>query len=92
MTVSAEIKAAQEAYAARPVFVYWVDSHAKVPSRFHTLSDAFGYIDTQWSRIRRAVASERYRASHLRQGFIEAPELGRVSLSHLLLAEDVSSY
>ena len=90
--ISPEIAAAQAAYAARPVFVYWVDSHAKVPSRFDTLEEAFAYIDHQWARIRRRVATERYCASHLRQGELQAPGIGRVSLRDVLLADDVSSY
>lgn len=89
--VSPEIRAAQEAYAARPFAVMWRDSHAQVPSRFNTFDDAFEYVQEQWARIRKTVATRRHYASDLRRSYIETPE-GRVSLRDVLLCDDVSSY
>ncbi len=96
MQVSAEIKAAQEAYAARPWFVMWRDSHCQVPCRFHTFEDAFEYVQDQWRRIKATVARERYSASNLgwrgeNGSWIEGPDC-KMPLGWLLLAKDVSSY
>jgi hypothetical protein len=92
MTDRQEIATAQAAYAARPVFVLWQDSHCSSPHRFATLTEAFAYIDVQWLRVRNRVRSERYNASNLRDSFIKAPGMGRVSLRYVLLAAEVSSY
>lgn len=95
MTIAPEILAAQQAYAARPWFVMWRDSHCQVPQRFNTAAEAFEYVDYQWKKIRDRVARERYNASRLGGylgSYIEGPGLGRVSLRYVLLAEDVSSY
>ena len=40
MTISNEIRAAQEAYAARPFAVRWRDSHFSGTTRFHTFDGA----------------------------------------------------
>lgn len=83
--------ASQQAYAARPFAVRWVDSHASCTNRFDTLSGAFEYIQAQWLRVQHDVAQYRYRESHLWQSHLETPE-GRTQLSYVLLASDVSSY
>lgn len=81
-----------EIYAARPIAVFWSTSYFSGCFRFDTLAEAFAYIDTQWTRIRDRVQGERYCASDLRSSYLEAPELGRVSLRYVLLTADVSSY
>ena len=91
MRLSPEIQAAQAAYAARPYAVRWVDSHGSGTFRFDTFAEAFDYVQEQWARIQRKVATERYRASHLRRSHIETPQ-GNTPLPYWLLAEDVSSY
>ena len=89
--ISAEIKAMQDAYAARPYAVMWRDSHCQIPSRFHTYNEAFEYIQEQWARIRRTVRERKYCGSQLWRSYLETPE-GRVQLCYVLLCDDVSSY
>lgn len=91
MTIAPEILAAQQAYAARPFAVRWVDSHFSGTFRFETFDEAFDYMHQQWTLIQRTVKTTRYRESHLRQSWLETPN-GRISLRWYLLCDDVSSY
>lgn len=89
--ISAEILALQEAYAARPFAVRWHDSHFSGTFRFHTLNDAFQYVQDQWARISKEVANHRYCASSLWRSYLETPQ-GRTPLNYVLLTHDISSY
>ncbi len=89
--VTAEVRASQRAYAARPYAVRWRDSHFSGTFRFHTFDEAFEYVQSQWLRICEDVANNRCRASALWSSYIETPEW-KISLSYLLLTADVSSY
>lgn len=91
MSVSMEILASQLAYAARPFAVYWVDSHCSGEFRFETFAEAYDYVQTQWARVRRRVATEQYHASDLWVSRFHTPT-GSVQLAYVLLADDVSSY
>ena len=91
MQVSDEIRAAQEAYNARPFAVRWVDSHAALTNRFYTFEAAFAYVQEQWARIQETVRTNKYRESQLSKCYLETPE-GRTSLRYWLLCDDVSSY
>lgn len=92
--ISDEIKAAQEAYAARPFAVRWVDSHASGTFRFQTLDEAFAYAQEQWARIqkrcRQARGETSWVASCLWESFLIAPD-GRVALAYVLLCNDVTN-
>lgn len=85
------IHAAQQAYAARPFIVRWVDSHYSGSNRFDTFGEAFAYAQDQWARQRREVSQNHNRASHLWQSYIGGPD-GNMPLSYYMLAGDVSSY
>lgn len=90
--ISEEIRAAQEAYAARPFAVRWCDSHCSGTFRFHTYADAFDYVQEQWARIRRYADTKPYPVeSLLWQSRLITPD-GSVSLRYVLLCDDVSSY
>jgi hypothetical protein len=89
--VTPAVRAAQEAYAARPFAVRWCDSHFSNMSRFDTLDEAFEYIRCQWVRVRKQVERNPHHASNLRRSYLETPE-GRVSLRYVLLCDDVNSY
>jgi hypothetical protein len=89
--ISAEIYAAQQAYAARPFAVRWYDSHYSATHRFHTFNEAFDYAQDQWQRICRDVARWRFHASHLQACAIITPA-GSMPLHYYLLTNNVSSY
>jgi hypothetical protein len=91
MHISPEIRAAQEAYAARPFAVRWEDSHMSGTFRFDSFTEAFDYVQIQWARVQRRVRENRHMASHLWHSYLETPE-GRVPLRYVLLCDDVSSY
>ena len=91
MITNTDILARQAAYAARPFSVRWVDSHTAATFRFSTLDEAFGYVQDQWSRVQKDVATDSCRASNLWQSYIETPDW-KAPLSYVLLADDVSSY
>lgn len=91
MNVTPEVRAAQEAYAARPFAVRWVDSHLSTTFRFHTLDGAFEYAQAQWALIQKRVRENRCMASEIRRCYIESPT-GRMPLAYWLLCNDVSSY
>lgn len=55
-----DIKAAQEAYAARPYAARVETSHFSGTFRFHTRDGAFDYIFDQYKRFRRQVAEGTY--------------------------------
>lgn len=90
--ISNEIRAAQEAYASLPVSVRWVDSHTSIVCKFNNFDEAFDYIQTQWKRIQKTVATQRFYSSALWRSYVEAPRIGRVQLAYVLLSDDVSSY
>ncbi len=89
--VSPDILAKQQAYAALPVAVRWIDSHSQTHNRFRTTAEAFAYIQQMWNVIQREVKENTNRASHLRQCYLEA-DGQRTPLNYVLLCEDVSSY
>lgn len=91
MNVSPEIRAAQEAYAARPFAVRWVDSHCSVTNRFETLDDCYAYINQVWTAVQKRVRENRYMSSMLWHCHLETPA-GRVQLPYVMLCDDVSSY
>lgn len=69
----AEIKAAQEAYAARPYAVSMYTSDFSCTHRFHTLPDAIKYLSDQYARMRRIAAGERYHALYAFRCFLILP-------------------
>lgn len=73
MTTPPEIKALQEAYAARPYAVAMYTSHFSGTSRFHTLKEAIAYLSGQYESMRRVVAEERYRALYAYRCFLILP-------------------
>ena len=85
------LKAIQDAYAARPFAVRWVDSHVGTCNRFDTFEEAFEYAQDMWAMIRREVSQRRNMESHLWQCYLEPPA-GRMPLNWYTLADDVSSY
>lgn len=89
--ISPEIRAAQEAYEARPYAVRWQDSHFSGTFRFHTLDGAFDYVQSAWANVQERVRENRYMASNLHRSYLETPA-GRVQLRYVLLCADVSSY
>lgn len=89
--VSPEILELQKAYASRPFAVRWVDSHFSGTFRFHTLDESYQYVQEQWARISKEVATHRCRSSSLWRSFLETPE-GKTPLSYVLLTTDISSY
>jgi len=89
--VSNEMKAAQDAYEARPFAVRWCDSHASLTNRFNSYDEAYTYVQQQWIRIQNRVAKNLNHASQLGQSYLITPA-GRVQLSYVLLCPDVSSY
>lgn len=89
--VSPEIKAKQEAYAARPYAVQWCDSHFSATFRFDTLDQAYADIQDRWARIQATVKRDRYCSSQLWRSNLETPT-GKVRLAYVLLCDDVSSY
>lgn len=87
-----DIAASQRAYAARPWFLMWRDSHCQVPDRFDTFDELFSEVQRKWAMIRGRVARERYNASDLHRSYVKGPDGQRVSLRYYLLCDDVSSY
>lgn len=90
--ISAEIEAAQAAYAARPFAVRWVDSNVSCTNRFDTFQEAFQYAQDMWAMIRKEAAERGHVESHLWQSNIQMPDGSSLRLAYYLLADDVSSY
>lgn len=91
MNISLEIRAAQEAYAGRPFAVRWVSSYASITNRFHTLDEAYAYVQQMWVHVQKHVRENCYSASNLSFSYLETPA-SRVQLNYVLLCSDVSSY
>jgi hypothetical protein len=93
MSVSPEILAKQQEYAARPYAAYVNSSHFSGCFRFHKEADAIGYLFDSYFRKKQEIARGPHQEWHgwdAHRSYLAGPA-GKIPARFVLMADNLSS-